>query len=300
MNERVDWEALVALLLERETRPAAVIGAKHTVIEANAAFRRLLEPRGAPLAHRPLLEVLAGAGQGHDIAVELERAFRHPTYSAELRLEPHPSRKLVANVVFQRLDVKDHPALLVVIESWASDEEAASTACGADLVYDVRAEQVLTLEHVWHSAAPQKNARGPHPCYLALHGRQEVCAGCPAWQAIREQRKGAAVVRFETTPQKLNFVFARPLDSNTVRMYVYGLERRAISEIFKARVNEIAAAAELSQREREVLDLLLLGRSTQQMAIALAISVSTAKFHQANLLSKLGADSRFDVLRLLA
>jgi DNA-binding CsgD family transcriptional regulator len=47
-----------------------------------------------------------------------------------------------------------------------------------------------------------------------------------------------------------------------------------------------------------VLDLLLLGRSLGEIATALQITPRTAKFHQANLLEKLGADSRFDLLRL--
>lgn len=58
--------------------------------------------------------------------------------------------------------------------------------------------------------------------------------------------------------------------------------------------------AGLSEREREVLDLLLLGRSHDEIAAVLGISPRTSKFHQANILEKLGADSRVDLVRLLA
>jgi len=62
--------------------------------------------------------------------------------------------------------------------------------------------------------------------------------------------------------------------------------------------NEIIEHARLTDREREVLDLLLLGRTHEDIATALGISERTARFHQANLLEKLGAESRLDLMRL--
>jgi DNA-binding CsgD family transcriptional regulator len=61
----------------------------------------------------------------------------------------------------------------------------------------------------------------------------------------------------------------------------------------------LAARSNLTVREREVLDLLLLGRSVADMATALQISPRTVKFHQQNVLAKVGADSRLDLIRLL-
>ncbi|MBX3158510.1 MAG: response regulator transcription factor [Deltaproteobacteria bacterium] len=60
------------------------------------------------------------------------------------------------------------------------------------------------------------------------------------------------------------------------------------------------AQAGLTARERAVLDLLLLGRTHDEIALVLGISERTSRFHQANLLEKLGADSRNDLLRLFA
>ena len=61
---------------------------------------------------------------------------------------------------------------------------------------------------------------------------------------------------------------------------------------------EIVTHARLTEREREVLDLLLLGRTHEDIAQLLGISERTSKFHQANLFTKLGAESRLDLLRL--
>jgi DNA-binding CsgD family transcriptional regulator len=55
----------------------------------------------------------------------------------------------------------------------------------------------------------------------------------------------------------------------------------------------------LTQREREVFDLMLLGRNAREIGTVLGITARTAKFHQSNLLQKLGADGRTDLLRLL-
>lgn len=65
------------------------------------------------------------------------------------------------------------------------------------------------------------------------------------------------------------------------------------------RLAELAAAAGLTVREREVLELITLGRSHGDIATALGISERTSKFHLGNLLTKLGAESRNDLMRLL-
>jgi DNA-binding CsgD family transcriptional regulator len=72
-----------------------------------------------------------------------------------------------------------------------------------------------------------------------------------------------------------------------------------LGEAIARRLGELAARAGLSPREQEVLSLLLLGRNAAEIGTALAIAPRTARFHQANALAKVGAESRLDVLRLL-
>jgi DNA-binding NarL/FixJ family response regulator len=54
----------------------------------------------------------------------------------------------------------------------------------------------------------------------------------------------------------------------------------------------------LSPREREVLALLAGGASNKEIALALALSVSTVKFHVAAIVAKLGARSRVDAVAI--
>lgn len=67
-----------------------------------------------------------------------------------------------------------------------------------------------------------------------------------------------------------------------------------------SRIDTIVAAAKLTSRERQVLDLLLLGRTHEDIATALDISERTSRYHQTNLFEKLGAESRLDLMRILS
>jgi len=72
-----------------------------------------------------------------------------------------------------------------------------------------------------------------------------------------------------------------------------------IEAVLRARRERAANEARLSPRERDVLELLLLGRSHKDIGLVLDITSRTVMYHQANILEKLGADSRMDLLRLV-
>jgi DNA-binding NarL/FixJ family response regulator len=58
-----------------------------------------------------------------------------------------------------------------------------------------------------------------------------------------------------------------------------------------------AASDPLSEREREVLRLLALGHTNQEIASLLYISVRTAETHRAHIMQKLGLSSRAELVR---
>lgn len=76
-------------------------------------------------------------------------------------------------------------------------------------------------------------------------------------------------------------------------------ESTNLSAMISQRIGDLARATGLSPREQEVLHLLVLGRSTTEIGVALHITARTARFHQSNVLDKIGAESRLDVVRLL-
>lgn len=75
--------------------------------------------------------------------------------------------------------------------------------------------------------------------------------------------------------------------------------QRPLARALHRRVSEVATEVSLSQREREVLELALIGRDAGQIGVVLGITPRTAKFHLSNLFAKLGAESRADLLRAL-
>ena len=59
-----------------------------------------------------------------------------------------------------------------------------------------------------------------------------------------------------------------------------------------------SSGTELTEREREILDLLAKGLSNADIAQELTISVHTVRNHVANLSAKLGAHSKLEVLSI--
>lgn len=71
-----------------------------------------------------------------------------------------------------------------------------------------------------------------------------------------------------------------------------------VQEFVKARGQRAAAPwAGLTEREVEILKLIAQGRTNREIATALGITVRTVETHRSNLLSKIGAHDRVDIVR---
>lgn len=123
----------------------------------------------------------------------------------------------------------------------------------------------------------------------ALDGEDDV---------VRGLKEGAD--EFLTKPVRQKILRARIRSMLRVRHQYDDLRAATpdLETLLRKRHERIVTEAKLSERERQVLDLLLLGRNHQEIGLALGITPRTSKFHQANILGKLGADSRVDLLRL--
>ena len=76
------------------------------------------------------------------------------------------------------------------------------------------------------------------------------------------------------------------------------LSPEATQALIHASLHGQPAAPELTEREREVLRLMVAGDSNPEIAKKLIVSLSTVKFHVSSILSKLGAGSRTEAVSM--
>jgi DNA-binding CsgD family transcriptional regulator len=136
-------------------------------------------------------------------------------------------------------------------------------------------------------------------CYEVFHGRTLPCVGCPltALPEVPWPRLGVAPPSNPTGA--FTVVIAEPRAHNVVRLRLHTVNDSVLATLIHAKIATLAKRAQLSPREQEVLQLVLLGRTMEEIAVVLEISPRTARFHQASVLEKLGAESRFDLFRLI-
>ena len=117
---------------------------------------------------------------------------------------------------------------------------------------------------------------------LTGHGTVEMCR--------RAFKAGAA----EFLEKPVNDELLIEALQNAVRQHVRTRERHQADRAARERY------AQLSEREREVLGLIVEGLTNKEIGRALALSPRTVETHRANLFAKLGAESLAQLLRRYA
>jgi DNA-binding CsgD family transcriptional regulator len=169
-------------------------------------------------------------------------------------------------------------------------------------IYDVASApaELGRLERVWSlDLGPAIDRALGERCYRALYLRASPCPGCPVFS--REPRAAAREggIPLPGPGPRLAVVSVHAADAATLRVSARPISQAMLGELLHARLRDLADGARLSGREREVLSFLYLGRSSREIAAALGIAARTVRFHQVNVLEKLGAASRLDLVRLL-
>ena len=180
-----------------------------------------------------------------------------------------------------------------------------SSALGADegrdcerpLAYRVEVREGAPVNFRVESSASPIPARSH--CYESIIGRSLPCPGCPAVALACSPGSRQETTVVPSGSGYRVFVGERA-GAGQYLVHSLPLSEPTLSGLQRLRVDRIASRAGLSRRELAVLELLLHGRASSVIASALGITERTVRFHISNVLTKLEADSRADLLRLLA
>ena len=135
-------------------------------------------------------------------------------------------------------------------------------------------------------------------CFEVIAGQSAPCDKCPV--RVPMLAIGARQTAVMTDPDaSLVVVRATRLSSRSARVCRDRIDAELMTSLARARLDAIAGDRKLSEREREVLHLLAWGASVDEIAHTLDITPRTVKFHAANVLTKLGLDSRLELVRLV-
>lgn len=289
-----DWNAIAAHALDLLPSPTAVIDGDGLVRGWNAALENL--------AGRPRREVIGRSwvevrGDVDDPRSEpLEQAIAKGRREATSLLRTADDRRLSLRLAISRLgEGKGQLAIVTIVAHHPADAAAAAT--GGDLTYEVSAVYAdrWMLRGARGRAVDGKAREGL--CYEALQRRSSPCPGCPAI-AITPGETRSAVIPSGNGHEPVRLVAARGEDG-VVRLHSWDVDDPTLWALVETKVKLLAARSDLSAREQDVLLWLLRGRTPQDVATLLGIAPRTVKFHQANVLRKLGAESRADLLRLI-
>lgn len=162
-----------------------------------------------------------------------------------------------------------------------------------DLGRSGRVRAIRSLDPSWRS----RLRRGVHLSELL---RDAGLSSAAAWldeQVASDLAEGAFTVVSGGTC--LHVLAVTRVDRSTLRLTIRSIDSSAIASLVEARVKAVGSAKRLSAREIEVLAMLVAGHSLVHIAGVLRIKPRTVKFHQSNILDKLGADSRNELLRVV-
>ena len=296
----MDWTSIAQLLAERGDQALVVLDRRGFIRLLNAPMERLLGwPRDEAYGKRWTDIMIGQPAQAMNRwltqAFSVAPVRRHCSVAARdgrrWRLELDaalagrgPTQTLVLTVC-RALPLAAEPSAPTDYEL---DYQIASQ--GAAFGQLLRIVQMgLTFEDV--SVPPRR-------CFEVLHQRQTPCPDCPVLRS-NDAAWPRSVVRRATQPAAgFEIITADTMGATSVRVRIRFVADGAQRAVHEVRLAQLADRAQLSPRERSVLEYLLMGRSLADIALILGLSRHTVKFHQGNILRKLGADSRADIGRL--
>lgn len=298
----MDWPSIAALLAERSDRALALLDRTNRIRLFNAAMEKVLGWQRFEVLGRRWVDACVASDRALPTRRWLQQAQRGAVrwYASEALAKD--GRRLELSMELTLIGEARQQGLLLSLDAVAPARSAREIKVRGDLQYEVTTAvgdfgRLLQLSSI--GPLPIVPGEKPQRCHLVLHGRTTPCPDCPLLRSALEPWPRKVVRRDEAEPHDYEVVRAELLGGNSARLTVRRISEHVLAAIHEAKIKELSERARLSDRERAVLEQLVGGHVLDDIGRTLGISTRTVKFHQANLLEKLGADSRVDLARLI-
>lgn len=296
----VDWSSMATILVDLDAVPRIVIDRQLSVRLFNGACEKLFRVDRSVVIGRSFAEIAASLEEPRSVRYFLEEALRGVKRACETRTALADGRRLILQWEFASVGSSSAPAVLASVRSCREDVSTAPPTFEGDLHYEIETApgHFGVIRQAWTGDRERDSLLPGTYCFQKVRGGAGVCGRCPAVQ-LRQQEVRTTVVRLNDDRSKFSIVRALGLTESTARISVRQVDEQVLNDVLDVKVNELAERGKLSPRERELLHHFVAGRTIEELSELLKISPRTVKFHQANVLAKLGADSRIDLFRLI-
>lgn len=298
----MDWAAVASALGERSDRPIVVVDRFGRIRMLNHAMEQVLGWRRFEVEDAPWATACTPREYQDAAPRWIDAALRGALRSFEVHGLAKSGEQIVFRFEFTLVGRGATQALLLTATSWRPAVSSPRLTEGRELDYDIVSDLdvfgevqrlIVDSERV---PLPTASPR----CFAVIHGLAQPCDGCPVLRRDDEGWPRVLVRHIEdANTSAFEIKSAERVDKGHVRVRTRRITAETLEAIHAAKIQQLADRAELSAREREVLSYLLLGRTLEDISTEIGIAVRTVKYHQANVLQKLGADSRSDLMRLL-
>jgi len=301
LNRPMDWPAIAQLLAERIDRPLVLLDRSNKICLFNSAAEKILGWRRHDVDGGAWVDRFAAAENRDATLHWLEQAQRGVLHKYECEIVTKTGGTILALLDMTLVGRGRIQGLLLAVEASFPVNGPHPAFPGQHVDYEISLSP-LTFGELRSVSASGTGlhvvAEKRRRCFEFLYSRGTPCDDCPvlrpptdSWPRVTIRGRGAGEQVYEITKAEL-------ATSTSVRLSMKTVTAEELSAIRGVRVKALADRASLTERERAVMEYLLDGRSLDEIAALLGMSPRTAKFHQTNLLGKLGADSRSDLFRL--
>ena len=295
------WSALLGASLDVEQRPVVVIHPDGRAAAANTAMATTLERSRDEFSGLPWEDLFAPDSRS-EVRKHVETcvAGRDDIFDTNCETKNGCSIPVTMRLVTSSMHTPEAVAHVFTIMSFRTEAEDPVLANGIACTVSADAKSFGVITRAWGPGLENRPSPVGRMCCEAFCGRKVPCHACPLYaKELTTNTKTTVVPRRSAGNTCFDVVSVRAIGNAEIAMSRWSVGKDLMSALTAARISELCVDAKLSAREAEVLGLLLLGRSTSEIAQEMHIVARTAKYHQRNVLLKIGAESRFDLCRLL-